>query len=90
MGRNGHVWTQTKEVTFVGLLILRAVWHRAHAAHRQQRLVVSKTEHNIWRMSEQVKSKCVTTTVGEKWQQQQTCFNCSGKSQHLYELAESP
>lgn len=79
MGRNGHVWTQTQEVTFVGLLILRAVRHWAHTAHRQQRLMESKTEHNMWLINELITVRMLI--IGE---------NYSGKSQRLCELAESP
>lgn len=47
MSRNGHVWAETQEVAFVGLLVLRAVRHRAHATHRQQRLAGGKTENKV-------------------------------------------
>lgn len=47
MSRNGHIWAETQEVAFVGLLVLRAVRHRAHAAHRQQRLAGGKTENKV-------------------------------------------
>lgn len=43
MGWNRHVWAETQEVAFVGLLILSAVWHRAHTAHREQRLMRQTT-----------------------------------------------
>lgn len=66
MCRNGHIWTQTQEVTFVGLLILKAVGHWPHAAHRQQRLVGSKKKHNIWLIS-----KLTVYYNCEKWKQQQ-------------------
>lgn len=38
VGWNGHVWAETQEVTFVGLLILATVWYRAHTADWKQGL----------------------------------------------------
>lgn len=39
MGGNWHIWAEAQEITFVGLLILRTVWDRAHTADWKQRLM---------------------------------------------------
>lgn len=47
VGWNGHIWAETQEVAFVGLLILITVWHWPHTANWQQRLMGGGTEIQI-------------------------------------------
>lgn len=38
MSWNRHIRAETQKVALIGLLVLSAVGHRAHTAHREQRL----------------------------------------------------
>lgn len=64
MGWNGHIWTETQEVAFVGFFVLRTVRDRTHTAHREQRLMGNGTEiqiRNIVWLNERVNQHVKTT-----------------------------
>lgn len=81
MGWNGHIWTETQEVAFVGFFVLRTVRDRTHTPHREQRLMGNRTEiqiRNIVWLNERVNQHVKTTRPPPV-----TCLYHNNKSEQL-------